>query len=106
MVALFHAAFSTYEHLSHLKALGRPETSLPSSVYCPNCSSHCSSESLVPASTPALKEITWTNEMKTRFPASASALLCMGCGFRTIGDTDTRIGFANFVTRGSVLGQD
>ncbi len=69
---------------------------------------------------PALKEITWASEMKTRcakhkscsstyprlmfeFRATA-ALSCMGCGFRTIGDMDARMGFANFVTRGRVLG--
>ncbi|KAE9389751.1 hypothetical protein BT96DRAFT_1024923 [Gymnopus androsaceus JB14] len=28
-LAIFHAAFSTYEHYSHLKALGKPDASLP-----------------------------------------------------------------------------
>ncbi|KAH9975983.1 hypothetical protein BGW80DRAFT_1295652 [Lactifluus volemus] len=39
---------------------------------------------------PAFKEITWASEMKTR----------------TIDDMDSRMGFANFVTRGKVLGQE
>ncbi|KAI0272517.1 hypothetical protein BC834DRAFT_857118 [Gloeopeniophorella convolvens] len=85
-ILLFHATFSTYEHLSHLKALGRPEGSLPPS-------------SLVALilgilgaclKAPALKEITWASEMKTR----------------TIDDMDARMGFANFVTRAKVLGED
>ncbi|KAH9995408.1 magnesium transporter [Russula compacta] len=89
-VALFHAAFSTYEHRSHLKALGRPETSLPSSIIF---------ESLIALflgiigaclNAPALKEITWASEMRTR----------------KIDDMDTRMGFADFVTRGNVLGRE
>jgi len=90
IVALFHAAFSTYEHLSQWKALGEPEKSLPSSIVF---------ESLVALSlgiigaclkAPALKEITWASEMRTR----------------TIDDMDARMGFANFVTRGKVLGKE
>ncbi|KAI0288405.1 magnesium transporter [Russula brevipes] len=88
-VALFHAAYSTYEHLSHSKALGRPEGSLPSSIVL---------ESLVALflgivgaclKAPPLKEITWASEMRTR----------------TIDDMDSRMGFANFETRGKILGQ-
>ncbi|KAI0038665.1 hypothetical protein FA95DRAFT_1505224 [Auriscalpium vulgare] len=87
-LALFHVAFSTYEHLSHLKALGRPEGSLPVDVVL---------ESLVALAlgiiggcvkAPAPKEISWASEMK----------------LRSIDDMDSRMSFANFVTRGKALG--
>src|SRR6266571_6294298 len=70
---------------------------------------------------PAVKEITWVSEMKSRcakhkvtlltrqltfgFPAAAASS-CVGYGFRLIDDMDARMEFANFVTRGRVLGQD
>ncbi|TCD71822.1 hypothetical protein EIP91_003165 [Steccherinum ochraceum] len=65
-LAILHAAYSTYEHLSHLKSLGRPEGSLPSDIVV---------ETLVALAfgiigsvvrTPALREITWRSEMKRR----------------------------------------
>jgi len=90
MVALFHAAFSTYEHLSHLKALGRPETSLPFSIVLESLLALFLGITGACLKAPALKEITWASEMKTR----------------TIDEMDARMGFANFVTRGRVLGQD
>ncbi|KAN0130939.1 magnesium transporter [Lactarius tabidus] len=90
MVALFHAAFSTYEHLSHLKALGRPESSLPSSIVLESLLALFLGIVGACVKAPPLKEITWASEMRTR----------------TIDDMDARMGFANFVTRGNVLGQD
>jgi len=90
MVALFHAAFSTYEHLSHLKALGRPEGSLPSSIVLESLLALFLGIIGACVKAPPLKEITWASEMKTR----------------TIDDMDARMGFASFVTRGNVLGQD
>ncbi|KAF8269796.1 membrane magnesium transporter-domain-containing protein [Lactarius quietus] len=90
MVTLFHAAFSTYEHLSHLKALGRPETSLPSSIVLESLLALLLGIIGACVKAPPLKEITWASEMKTR----------------KIDDMDARMGFANFVTRGKVLGQD
>ncbi|KAI9458112.1 magnesium transporter [Russula earlei] len=90
LVALFHSAFSTYEYVSHMKALGRPEGPLPASIVF---------ESLIALflgiigaclKAPPLKEITWASEMKTR----------------TTDDMDARMGFANFVTRGEVLGKE
>jgi len=90
MVALFHAAFSTYEYLSHLKALGRPEGSLPSSIILESLLALFLGIIGACVKAPPLKEITWASEMKTR----------------TIDDMYARMGFANFVTRGNVLGQD
>ncbi|TFK48549.1 hypothetical protein OE88DRAFT_1664433 [Heliocybe sulcata] len=85
--ALLHAAFSTYEHLSYLKALGRLEESVPNDVTL---------EALVglflgilgaSLDAPALKEITWASEMKKR----------------SIDEMDSRLGFANWSNRGSTL---
>ncbi|KAJ3763810.1 magnesium transporter [Lentinula raphanica] len=84
---ILHAAFSTYEHLSHLKSLGKPEGSLPYDITL---------EAIVGlvvgilgaslyAST--LKEITWASEMKTR----------------SIDEMDARLGFASYVNRGRNL---
>ncbi|PCH44438.1 hypothetical protein WOLCODRAFT_76290 [Wolfiporia cocos MD-104 SS10] len=87
IVAILHAAFSTYEHLTHLKALGRPEGSLPQdTVY----------EALIAVvfgivgaalRTPELREVTWRSEMKRR---SAE-------------EQDTRLSFATFVQRAGIL---
>ena len=65
--------------------------------------------------TPPLKEITWAIEMKTRCTptislfafhnaASASRHLAI-CACRKIDDMGARMGFANFVTLGRVLGK-
>ncbi|KAF8475141.1 magnesium transporter [Russula ochroleuca] len=89
-VALFHAAFSTYEQLSHWKALGKPEKSLPSSIVFESLVALFLGITGACLKAPALKEITWASEMKTR----------------TIDDMDARMGFANFVTRGKVLGRE
>lgn len=76
--------------LSHWKALREPEKSIPPSIVF---------ESLVALflgiigaclKAPPLKEITWASEMKTR----------------TIDDMDSRMEFANFVTRGKVLSRE
>ncbi|KAJ6591471.1 hypothetical protein DFH09DRAFT_1137121 [Mycena vulgaris] len=106
-VAVFHAAFSTYEHLSHLKAMGRPEGSLPIDVRL--LLLECLTNSLrrtqiileaflalvlgtigASLNAPALKEITWAAEMRKR----------------SIDDMDSRLGFANFVNRGRILFSD
>jgi len=73
-----------------LKALGRPEASLPSSIVLESLFALFLGIIGACVKAPPLKEITWASEMKTR----------------TIDDMDARMGFANFVTRGSVLGQD
>ncbi|KAI0255919.1 magnesium transporter [Lactifluus subvellereus] len=90
IITLFHAAFSTYEHLSLLKALGKPEGLLPSSIVLESFVALLLGIIGACLKAPAPKEITWASEMKTR----------------TIDDMDSRMGFANFVTRGKVLGQE
>jgi hypothetical protein len=71
---------------------------------------------------PPLKEITWASEMRTRCVTPHLCSLLTLCGwqlivfrlsplhsiyaYRTIDDMDARMGFANFVTRGKVLGKE
>ncbi|KAH9072069.1 hypothetical protein EDB83DRAFT_2220558, partial [Lactarius deliciosus] len=68
---------------------------------------------------PALKEITWASEMKTRYAKHKGAFLTRGLcsGFpaaalscvgyvRTIANVHTWMCFTNFVTTGRVLSQD
>ncbi|KAG2338611.1 hypothetical protein BDR05DRAFT_685929 [Suillus weaverae] len=87
-LALLHAAYSTYEHLSLLKAFGKPEGSLPLDkiVY----------ESILALilgllgaslNAPPLKDITWASEMKKR----------------TIDGMDSRLGFAHYKSRGKLF---
>jgi len=73
-----------------LKALGRPEGSLPSSIVLESLFALFLGIIGACVKAPPFKEITWASEMKTR----------------TIDDMDARMGFANFVTRGRVLGQE
>ncbi|RDB23515.1 Membrane magnesium transporter 2 [Hypsizygus marmoreus] len=83
-VAIFHSAFSAYEHLAHLKALGRPEGSLPQSVVVETLIAMVLGILGASLSTPELKEITWASEMRKR----------------KIDEMDSRFGFASFVNRG------
>ncbi|KAI0061061.1 hypothetical protein BV25DRAFT_1858220 [Artomyces pyxidatus] len=86
-LALFHAAFSTYEHLSHLKAMGRPEGSLPTSIILESLLALTLGIVGACIKAPTPKEISWASEMKSR----------------SIDEMDSRMGFANFVTRGKAL---
>ncbi|KAI0312295.1 magnesium transporter [Amylostereum chailletii] len=86
-VLLLHAAFSTYEHLSLLKALGRPEGSLPFDIIFESLTSLVLGILGACLKAPPVKDITWAGEMKTR----------------TIDEMDSRLGFANYKTRGMVL---
>ncbi|KAL0953811.1 hypothetical protein HGRIS_004991 [Hohenbuehelia grisea] len=81
------ASQSVHKDLSHLKALGRPEGSLPHDII---------GEALVALAlgivgaslnAPKLKEISWASEMQTR----------------SIDEMDSRLGFANYVNRGRTL---
>jgi hypothetical protein len=83
-ITTFHAAFSTYEHLSRLKALGRPEGSLPIDIIIEALISLVLGVVGASLNAPELKEITWASEMKKR----------------SIDQMDSRLGFANFVNKG------
>ncbi|KAJ7281439.1 magnesium transporter [Mycena rebaudengoi] len=86
-VAILHAAFSTYEHLSHLKAMGRPEGSLPLDIIIEALFALVVGTVGASLNAPPLKEITWAAEMRTR----------------SIDDMDSRLGFASYVNRGRNL---
>ncbi|TFK39824.1 magnesium transporter [Crucibulum laeve] len=92
-IAIFHAAFSAYEHLSQLKALERPEGQLPPDIILETLFALALGIIGASLNAPPLKEITWASEMRKH----------------KIDDMDSRLGFANFVNRGrnisSQLGQ-
>jgi hypothetical protein len=79
-IALLHAAYSAYEHLSILKALGKPEDSLPASIVLEALGALILGTLGASLSIPELKEISWRSEMKTR----------------TLEEMNTRLGFADW----------
>jgi len=82
--AVLHAAFSTYEHLSHLKALGRPEGALPRDIVVEALVALALGILGASLNAPPLKEITWASEMKKR----------------SIDEMDARTGFSSYINRG------
>ncbi|KAJ7917488.1 magnesium transporter [Mycena leptocephala] len=86
-IFVFHAAFSTYEHLSHLKAMGRPEGSLPTDIILEALLALVLGTLGASLNAPPLKEITWAAEMRKR----------------SIDEMDSRLSFASFVNRGNNL---
>jgi len=87
VVTLLHAAFSTYEHMSHLKALGKPEGSLPQDIVVETILSLILGIVGASLNAPPLKEITWRSEMQKR----------------KIDDMDSRLSFASWINRGNDL---
>ncbi|KAJ7623163.1 magnesium transporter [Roridomyces roridus] len=85
--AVLHAAFSTYEHLSHLKAIGRPEGSLPFDIVVEAVVALALGIIGASLNAPTLKEISWSAEMRKR----------------SIDEMDSRLGFASYVNRGNSL---
>ncbi|KAK0239150.1 magnesium transporter [Armillaria nabsnona] len=83
-VAIFHAAFSTYEHLSHLKALERPEGQLPQDIVIEAFVALALGILGASLNAAPLKEITWASEMDKR----------------SIDEMDARPSFASYVNRG------
>ncbi|KAI9451692.1 hypothetical protein BJY52DRAFT_1296696 [Lactarius psammicola] len=78
----FVAAFSTYErNLSHLKAFGRPETSFPSFIILESLLALFLGIISVCLKSPALKEITWTSEMKTSGAQNTQSCFALPGGF-------------------------
>ncbi|KAI5123525.1 hypothetical protein M0805_006685 [Coniferiporia weirii] len=87
VLALLHAAFSTYEHLSHLKALGKPEGFLPQDIVIEALLALVLGILGASLNAPELKEVTWRSEMKKR----------------KIDDMDSRLGFASWMNKGNSL---
>ncbi|KAF8548933.1 hypothetical protein OG21DRAFT_1422156 [Imleria badia] len=83
-ISLLHAAYSAYEHLSRLKALGKPEGSLPLNTVYESVFALILGTLGASLNTPPLKDITWASEMKKR----------------TIDEMDSRLSFANYHSRG------
>ncbi|KAH0836751.1 magnesium transporter [Lanmaoa asiatica] len=83
-ISLFHAAYSAYEHLSRLKALGKPEGSLPLNTVYESIFALVLGILGASLNAPPLKDITWASEMRKR----------------TIDEMDSRLGFANYQSRG------
>ncbi|KAH9942011.1 hypothetical protein B0H21DRAFT_824261 [Amylocystis lapponica] len=84
---ILHAAFSMYEHLSHLKALGRPEDALPPDLVFEAIAALALATAGAVLRTPTLREVTWRSEMRHRATA----------------EQDTRLSFATFVRRAGIL---
>ncbi|GHJ84427.1 hypothetical protein NliqN6_0829 [Naganishia liquefaciens] len=63
---LFHAAYSTYEHLSILKSLGKPATTIPTSIWYEAFLSFLVFVPAVAMTTSPLEDITWRGEMHKR----------------------------------------
>ncbi|KAI0774760.1 membrane magnesium transporter-domain-containing protein [Trametes elegans] len=87
-VALLHAAYSTYEHLSHRKALGRPEGSLPNDIVIEAIASLFLAIVGATVRSAPLREVTWRSEMKRRSQED---------------DADPRLSFAAFAQRAGIL---
>ncbi|KAF9477591.1 hypothetical protein BDN70DRAFT_810425 [Pholiota conissans] len=83
-LGIFHAAYSTYEHLSYLKALERPEGPIPQEIVFETFVALFLGILGACLNTPALKEITWSSEMRKH----------------KIDEMDSRLGFASYVNRG------
>ncbi|KAH9840044.1 magnesium transporter [Rhodofomes roseus] len=86
-LAILHAAYSTYEHLSYLKALGRPEGSLPQDIVFEAIAALILGIVGSAIRTPELREVTWRSEMKRR---SAE-------------EQDPRLSFTTFAQRAGIL---
>ncbi|KAI0832069.1 hypothetical protein BC628DRAFT_1415531 [Trametes gibbosa] len=86
-VALLHAAFSTYEHLSHLKALGRPEGPLPNDIVLEAIGALFLAIVGATVRSSHLREVTWRSEMKHRAQEE---------------EEDPRLSFATFAQRAGI----
>lgn len=84
ILIVLHTAFSTYEHLSHLKALGKPEGSLPQDIILEAVVGLALGILGAALNAPPLKGNTWASEMRKR----------------SLDEMDTRGSFASYVTRG------
>lgn len=84
---IFHAAFSTYEHLSYLKALERPEGPIPKDILAETLIAVVLGILGASLNAPPLKEITWASEMRKR----------------SVDEMDSRLGFASYIHRGRSL---
>ncbi|KAH7105852.1 magnesium transporter [Auriculariales sp. MPI-PUGE-AT-0066] len=66
ILLVLHVAFSTYEHLTILKALDRPDDHIPFNIVVEAFVALFLGIFGAALKTPELKEISWASEMKTR----------------------------------------
>ncbi|KAG8221015.1 hypothetical protein J3R82DRAFT_2524 [Butyriboletus roseoflavus] len=83
-ILLVVATIFLFHDLSHLKALGKPEGSLPLNTVYESIVALILGTLGASLNAPPLKDITWASEMNKR----------------TIDDMDSRLGFANYHSRG------
>ncbi|KZV94582.1 hypothetical protein EXIGLDRAFT_736606 [Exidia glandulosa HHB12029] len=87
VVLTIHVAFSTYEHLSILKALDRTDEYIPLDMVLEAFVAMFVGIVGAALKTPELKEISWASEMKSR----------------SIDEFDSRMGFMTLNHRGTKL---
>ncbi|WWC88838.1 uncharacterized protein L201_003753 [Kwoniella dendrophila CBS 6074] len=87
VLALVHAAFSTYEHLSTLKALSRPSTTLPISIIIEAIVSLALFIPGITLASDTLEDVTYRGELAKR----------------SIDDQDARMGFMIPSRRGKAI---
>jgi len=84
IMAISHAAFSTYEHFSHLKALEHREGPIPQDIVFECLIGLLLGIVGASLNAPPLKEITWASEMRKH----------------KIDEMEARPGFANYLNKG------
>jgi len=84
---VLHAAYSVYEHLTYLKALGKPEGTLPQDIVVEAIVAMFIGILGASLNNPELREITWRSEMKKR----------------KMEEMDARPSFTSYVHRGNLL---
>jgi len=87
LAMVLHAAYSVYEHLSYLKALGKPEGTLPQDTVVEVIAAMFIGILGASLNNSQLREITWRSEMKRR----------------KMDEMDARPSFASYVHRGNSL---
>ncbi|KAI0705235.1 hypothetical protein BC835DRAFT_1261489 [Cytidiella melzeri] len=117
ILMILHAAFSTYEHLSVLKAAGRPsEGGLPADIVIEALFAFVLGTVAATIRAPELKEITWRSEMKKRYVDAASSPPCFWVSYGMIPffsrwtglnspleEIDPRMSFTNFAQRAGLV---
>ncbi|KAI5999319.1 hypothetical protein F5J12DRAFT_274339 [Pisolithus orientalis] len=84
---LFHAACTTYDHVSHLRALVQPEAHVPLNTVYESILALVLGILGASMNSPPLKDITWASEMKKR----------------TIDEMDARPGLASYASRAKLF---
>jgi len=87
VLLVLHAAYSTYEYLSHLKAIGRASSQIPFNIVLESALGLLTGTLAASLACPELKEIAWSSEMRKR----------------SVDEMDSRSGFADYKHRGHIF---